>query len=458
MEDQVTEMINQLRTLTATVQTQEGLIGRLSRDLESSGTVTQFLTAQAQYMREQKEADAERMEVLKAALTRPKAKSTLVDVKGIGKPMTFDSQGKNWKMLAAKMGNFVSGVYPEAREVLRWSVEREAHEVITQAGKERKWPDAIDDMKASDGQLYTALLGLVEGEGVDLIMNVVDASGMEAWRRLSHWFDPATSGRKQNLLKNALQPGEFANQLLRQAIGQWERLVKDYEARRGANGQRVDFEEDLKIGILQAMVKDKALQDNLYLQPRATYVETRSAIFSYLEAKSATDHNGVAPMDVGSLVKGKGKGSGDKSGGDANKCKKCGKQSHWARDCRIGGKGGKGAGEGAKGGAAGANAEACNNCGEQGHKAKDCWAPGGGAGPEAGKSGKGKKGKGKPVKAVEETPTTAAAGGGAGRDRRACWTGALRPGSRSRRFSRSRRSPARVNGDASKSRWTAGQW
>ena len=110
MEDQVTEMINQLRALTATVQVQEDVINRLSRDLESSGTITQFLTAQAQYMREQKEADVERMEALKAALTRPRARPSLVDVKGIGKPMTFDSQEKNWKMFATKMGNFVSGV------------------------------------------------------------------------------------------------------------------------------------------------------------------------------------------------------------------------------------------------------------------------------------------------------------------------------------------------------------
>ena len=57
------------------------------------------------------------------------------------------------------------------------------------------------------------------------------------------------------------------------------------------------------------MVKDKAFQDHIYLQPRATYAEVRASITWYLEIKVPVDDAGVAPMDIGYMAKGRGKGS-----------------------------------------------------------------------------------------------------------------------------------------------------
>eukprot|EP00971_Amphidinium_carterae_P011827 232986-Amphidinium_carterae.1 len=204
-------------------------------------------------------------------------------------------------------------------------------------------------------------------------MNASGRSGLDAWRRLSRRFDANSSGRKRTLLRNVLQPGSFDNQQLRQAIEQHERLVRDFERRRpGSDGVPKQVDEDIRIGILQEMVKDKTLQDHLYLQPLSTYAEARQVVMDYLALKVSGDDGGVAPMDVGSLNPGKGKGKGGKSGKD------------------------KGAGAAGKKEKDKSKETICWNCGKVGHRKADCWAAGGGAEKPSGNApAKPKKGKGK---------------------------------------------------------------
>ena len=156
-------------------------------------------------------------------------------------------------------------------------------------------------------------------------------------------FDPTSAGRSRNLMKQVLSPGSYPNDKLRQAIEQWEKIVRTFEGKRGADGQCKNLDEDIKIGVLQEMVKEKSLQDHLYLRPLGTYANARKEIFEYLERKTRPDDGGVIPMDLGYFQKG---GGGGKNGG----------------------KGAQGNGDPIK----------CRNCGKTGHKQSECWAPGGG--------------------------------------------------------------------------------
>jgi hypothetical protein len=302
MEDQVRVLTDRVLELQRVVEGQQAQI----RHLTAEG----FAGAVLRLAEETKTRDERRREELKDLPRRQRPRPQLIDTKGLARPGTFDSKESNWKRFALCMGNFVAGVFPKAREALRWCGERVAPITPDQLdGQFGEFGDiSMEDHTDFDSQLYTVLMSLVVGEGFDLIVNCPRDSGCEAWRRLVARFDPMTAGRRRGLLKRVLQPGDFPNESLRQAIEQWEQLVKEYEDRRSGTGARQPHEDDLRIGILPEMLRDQSLQDHLYLQPRGTYQEARAAVFQYLEVR--VPNRVDDPMDVGSLVKGKGKGKG----------------------------------------------------------------------------------------------------------------------------------------------------
>ena len=63
----------------------------------------------------------------------------------------------------------------------------------------------VAQLEAIGHQLYTALIQLTEGESLSIVKNS-KKSPYEAWRRLKKRFDPATGGRKRNLLRTILNP------------------------------------------------------------------------------------------------------------------------------------------------------------------------------------------------------------------------------------------------------------
>ena len=197
------------------------------------------------------------------------------------------------------------------------------------------------------------------------------SNGYEAYRKLCRRWDPATSGRKRNLLRAILNPERCKTwAAVRPAIEQLEDLVRRYEARKSASGTRETLSDDIKSASLELLVPTD-LEKHLILNKNrlTSYALMKQEIELVVESSvgskgsiarpgQASSSSGPQPMDVdavtqwiASLVKGKGKG---KSKGKPNDSKGKGK-----------GKDGKGS----------SNSDIiCHNCGKKGHKAVDCWS------------------------------------------------------------------------------------
>ena len=65
-------------------------------------------------------------------------------------------------------------------------------------------------------------------------------------------FDPATGGRKRNLLRVIINPGRSKLEELQGAIERWEAFVSRYERKTGA-----EIDEELKLAGLEALVPEE---------------------------------------------------------------------------------------------------------------------------------------------------------------------------------------------------------
>ena len=119
-------------------------------------------------------------------------KKNVVDIKGIGKPAPFKGKEEEFRTFAHKLTGFMSAVWPQAREVMRWAADQT--DAFDDDEAELAWTDAqrsdqFPEVKELSAQLHAALIGLVEGEGFDLVVGVEDGSGLEAWRKPTHRYD-----------------------------------------------------------------------------------------------------------------------------------------------------------------------------------------------------------------------------------------------------------------------------
>ena len=110
-------------------------------------------------------------------------------------------------------------------------------------------PD-VDGIEKVGEQLYRVLCHLCTGEREDLVVGA--GNGYEAYRKLCRRWDPATSGRKRNLLRAIQNPERCKTRAaVRPAIEQLEDLVRRYEVRRSASGTRELLSDDIKSASLE---------------------------------------------------------------------------------------------------------------------------------------------------------------------------------------------------------------
>ena len=349
---------------------------------------------------------------------------SLVDTRGISKPGVFNNRRDTWPSWSFRLGNFLEGAASGFSKILEWAAD-ESHII----------DDAIDGMDAKtiadhsgvdkdlirsmSGQFYAALAQLTDGESLDIVRNVENTNGLEAWRLLAKEYDPAGSGRRRTVLSSIIHPGSFEIAELKSAIPRWETRVRVYNRKKASVGGS-ELDEDVLTNVLIDMCKGK-LREHLELNVSrlTTYELAKSEISSYLDKKASEQ---VDKMDLSYAGKG---------GKQGLQCHNCNKTGHMKKDCFAPGGGregqggsssssnwnsGKAMGDGkgghggyqqpwspsAKGkGKGGPFQGYCSICYRWGHKAADCYSKGKGKGD--GKKGKFKgKSKGKGKKGLHE--------------------------------------------------------
>ena len=174
-------------------------------------------------------------------------------MKNVGKPFTFKSDEASFSVRVKKLKNYIGAGYGrDARLMMDWAEDRAA-EPITDAILQAQFPDKMSLVLRVEEALYSNLNSFTEGEAFTLASNTLAGKGLEAFRRLCHWFDPQTAGRRTNIVSQLMSPQQFKMEELGPGIEIWEEQVRQFEALRGVNGERRPVDDDMKIGALLTM-------------------------------------------------------------------------------------------------------------------------------------------------------------------------------------------------------------
>lgn len=233
--------------------------------------------------------------------------------------------------------------------------------------------DIPEESKDFNTKLYYILTQRTSGESFDLVRNVSDLNGGEAWRRLCKRFGGRTTGKRVHLTRKCVNPPRVKK--LSEAMS----MVEKWESnmRRLTTDYKETMSDGLKAGILLEMMPSAVTEIMTQrIKEGDSYATVKESLLRYIETKE--DFGGTAPMDLDRLEfhdhydednddneevnvigKGGGKGSqfGKGGGGSGNfngNCNRCGVWGHRAAKCP--------------------NKETCYHCGQPGHRLAQCPA------------------------------------------------------------------------------------
>ena len=130
-----------------------------------------------------------------AKVAAAKDKSSVVDVKAVGKPEMLQGDTKEqikqrWPLWSFGFTTWFASQHEQAEDMLKWAAAHNgpiddqalALEVAVRVG----W----DDAARVNRQLHVALVSLTKGETLSILRNSIAQSGLDGWRRLSREYDP----------------------------------------------------------------------------------------------------------------------------------------------------------------------------------------------------------------------------------------------------------------------------
>ena len=234
---------------------------------------------------------------------------------------------------------------------------------------ENRGTDAIafidQNVKHLDRFLFIQLIGLVQGEYLDLILEA--PFGFEAWRKLCMEFEHLTAGRKLLAIEELLHPDFGDEASWRSCWLNWERAMERCAIQTGLH-----LPDDVKIAIVRRRAPDALRQ---HLQLTASSYEGRYPVFhdfvdAFWKARQGCEEDTSYSMDVSYMTdkgsakgkskgqlglwqprrqdKGLGKGSSAKGSTtkgsqkqkdldkSRSKCFFCGRKGHTSAECRTG--------------------------------------------------------------------------------------------------------------------------
>ena len=269
-----------------------------------------------------------------------------MDTRGIGRPPNFGSGEersleKSFPVWSRKMQNYIVSVFVDLREPLEWAATTAVpitHQLVEQRfGSGADSTDQVTDLEDEIHQVSAVLMQVTEGEANDIVCNS-SGMGLEAWRKLTRRWNPLTGSRLRNLLRHVISPGRPSLTELPGALERWEEQVSKNRNSKDQQGRSRDIPEDILMAALESLVPTDL---EVHLQMNSSRFETydamRMEVLSYIESRTGSrmtetkvqkhDKTRDDPMDVDSMVKGKGK---HKFSGE---CYLCGKVGHKAAEC-----------------------------------------------------------------------------------------------------------------------------
>ena len=272
-----------------------------------------------------------------------KGTSSLVDVKGLGRP---PAKTKILSSVRRRRGAFFAGVIKKSEMMQEWSAEQVTK--ITQELINLEFLPTVTNVDRGElnqefvlQQMDTALMALTSYEANDTVTNS-RKNPLEAWRRLQQRYDPTSGGRKRHLLRAIISLGRCSLSELQAGIDRWESYLSRLEKK-----LKDTLDDEIKLAGLEALVPEE-LEKHLILNSSRlrTFDDARFKLVTFVDAMfglrirdskpnetRARGHCG--PMDVDAInsiasATGKGKGSSNPRDG----CFKNG-GAHVQSDCNA---------------------------------------------------------------------------------------------------------------------------
>ena len=142
------------------------LLMALAATVQQQSAQTSMLQQQLQSMEQR----------LQTASSSRDDRGTLVDTKTLGRVEKFRGSRKEWPDWSFSFKAFLSGVDGKALEAMSWAASQ-TDSITDEAIDQEEQAPIIHKL---DGQIYTALSLLVQGDALDKLRQVPPGSGLEA--------------------------------------------------------------------------------------------------------------------------------------------------------------------------------------------------------------------------------------------------------------------------------------
>ena len=310
--------------------TQRGALAQEDRLLTAAAAAEQQQRAQIaeliEHLKQQLTTQAELGTAMQNILTKGAGSpgrsgdTQLIDTRLLGKPSHFsgdtDSDGRSTDGIVWQTWSFTTKAYAAAMAPRMSQLMKDAAGMSEAVENVSNGDLGEDDVKHSI-TLYFVLALLLKGKALGILQSCEENEGLDAWKRLTHEFEPKVAGRFQGMLTNLLNPEKFKGSDPSATIRSGVKAIEDNEKQ-----SRDKVADTIRISILsQHLVDDDVARHSKLNSSRLnTFEKVLAEVTNYLLSnKTWTNDDGAMVIDAlgkgGKKGKdGKGKDTGEQVG------------------------------------------------------------------------------------------------------------------------------------------------